>query len=263
MPTKIVDNLIFHYRPGTEDESVISNIKDLIEQFVKLPEYFPKEGDTLIDVGGHIGTFALMAATRIPNSRVYSIEACEETYEFLIKNIQANNLTSVYPFHLALDKTKGTTKLFYNTKDGNWGHTIVKSFSNQGEEVATDTLTNFMTDQNIKLCDYMKLNCEGAEFNILLHTPKDILAKCKLILILYHLDLAEEASLDELKEHLKVAGFRLRFFKRRPLKGWLIARNKKYPLNLGQWFILRWRIFCIHLKRLKAIPQRFKMLLGK
>ncbi len=71
----------------------------------------------------------------------------------------------------------------------------------------------------------MKFNCEGAEFKILLSTPVALLEKVDKILILYHLDLANDMSTEPLISHLKSAGFYTEIRQERGDKerGWLIA----------------------------------------
>ena len=250
MKKKVVDQLIYYYRDGTADERVIHESRTTNESFLNLPEYFPRPRDIIIDVGAHIGVFSMLAAKKITNSKIYAIEPCRSSFELLKKNVEENALNNIFCFNLALDDHKGTSQLFYNTKDGNWGHTIVKDFQGGGETVPSETLENFMRDNNIGFCDYMKLNCEGAEFNILVSAPLPVLSRIKVIMTQYHLDLAENRSLEDLTSHLRQAGFRLRFFKQREKRGWLIARNRRYPWTPTQTVLMVLRVFKAHLQRI-------------
>jgi len=197
----------FKYREGTTDEQIVGGCVKIGNYFI--PEYRQKENDTIIDVGAHIGTFSIYASKKAPRGTIYAIEACRETYEYLQDNITLNNINNVIPFHCALSDHSGKTKLFHNETDGNWGHTTSKNISNSTEEVPCLTLEEFMASNKIASCDFLRFNCEGAEFQVLISTKKEILEKIKLILILYHGDLSEKYRLNDLIQHLKTNDFKL------------------------------------------------------
>ena len=62
-----------------------------------------KEGDVVIEIGGHIGTSTLNYSHLVgPRGVVYSIEALPENFEILKRNIERNGITNVKAFHLAI-----------------------------------------------------------------------------------------------------------------------------------------------------------------
>lgn len=71
------------YRQGTADEKVISHSFDNDIFFPGVSEYQPTPGDVVIDVGAHIGTFSMLAASKVPAGLVYAIEASSETFSYL------------------------------------------------------------------------------------------------------------------------------------------------------------------------------------
>lgn len=221
---------VIAYREGTADESVI---KQSFENDIYFSEmgYEPRDDHVIVDVGAHIGTFSLLAASKVPEGTVYAIEASKESYNYLKLNIQLNKVKNIRPSLLALAGERGEVLLHHD--DGNWGHSIMHQFSvlssvgNQlslgGEKVPSDTLAGFMKSRGITRLDLAKFNCEGAEFPIILHTPPDVLAKIQKMLVLYHLDLAHGYSLDELLKHLNDSGFGTEFRYRTAARGWIIA----------------------------------------
>ena len=225
MEYKIINNLKVFFRKGTSDESVIQDtiIDHIFER--GFPEYKPKKNHLVIDIGAHIGTYSLVFAQHLTEGVIHAFEPCLDTFNYLEQNIIANNLNNVFSHKVALSDNIGTTKLYYDIEQGNWGHSIVKDFSSEGEIVKTDTLSNFFITNNIKKCDFIKFNCEGAEFNIILSTPIPILKKIDKMLVLYHLDLADGVSIELLISHLKNAGFytEIRQARSDEKRGWLIA----------------------------------------
>lgn len=213
------------FRSGSADESVLGDSFDNDVFFSRVPEYVPGPTDTILDVGAHIGTFSLLAASKAPQGKVYAIEACEETCHLARLNVGLNQMTNVDVSHLALAGEKGTARLFYNTNGGNWGHTITKDFSRFGEEVATDTLANFFAEKQIAQCEFAKFNCEGAEFSILLNTPPEVLRRIGMMLVLYHCDLAAGYRQQDLIDHLGTCGFSTQLRNQGRNRGWIVARQ--------------------------------------
>jgi FkbM family methyltransferase len=211
------------YRVGTADEAVLSDSFDSDIFFRGLPEYRPEENHIIVDVGAHIGTFSMLAASHVPRGRVYAIEACKNTFNYLWVNVAINKLCNLDTSHLALSGHQGVTTLYYD--EGNWGHSIVKKFSSKGESVATDTLDNFVRQKRITRCHLIKFNCEGAEFPILLASSPETLARFELMLILYHCDLATGHTYKELVNLLETNGFKTDVRNQAEQRGWIVARR--------------------------------------
>jgi FkbM family methyltransferase len=214
------------YRRGTTDEDVIAHSFDHDVVFMGVPEYRPAEDHVIIDVGAHIGTFSLLAASRSPQGRIYAIEAHRENFNLLRINTALNHATNVDVTHLALADKPGICTLHYDT--GHWGHTIVTPLTGHGESVQSDSLTNFLAAKNISRCHFMKLNCEGAEFPILLSTPASVLQLFDTMLILYHSDLYTQQSEQDLMAHLRASGFNVTVRNVQRKRGWIIATNSLY-----------------------------------
>lgn len=212
------------YRVGTVDEAVLTDSFENDIFFRGVPEYRPLATDIILDVGAHIGTFAVLAAAQAPQGKVYAVEACKDTFNYLRINVALNGLTNVQTSHLALSDREGKTTLHYD--DGNWGHSIVKKLSRHGEIVTTDTLANFMHQNGIEKCDFAKFNCEGAEFPILLASSPETIARFKMMLVLYHCDLATGHSYQELLRHFDVSGFDTTLRNQSDQRGWIIATRR-------------------------------------
>jgi FkbM family methyltransferase len=212
------------YRSGTADEEQIhqnSFENDIF--FANTPEYQPEPNHVIIDIGAHIGTFALLAASKVPYGKVYAIEPSRETFNYLRINIALNHLQNVEPSHLALSNVKAKVFLYHGKR--NWSHSIMKGLSGHGEEVQANTLANYIAEKGIERCDFLKFNCEGAEFPILLNTPPEVLNRIKMILIFYHCDLAEKYDLETLLRYLHKNGFSTKIRNQEDYRGCIVAER--------------------------------------
>ncbi|MGH7449274.1 MAG: FkbM family methyltransferase [Longimicrobiales bacterium] len=211
------------YRAGTTDERQIDRKSfDNDEFFGGVPEYEIGESDVIVDVGAHIGTFALLAAARVPQGRVYAIEPSEESHNYLLVNLALNAVSNVVASRVAIADRAGTVTLFH--REGHWGHSIMTP-TGRGEEVEAMTLGAYMDANRIDHCDFMKFNCEGAEFPILLGSPAEVLRRIDVLLVLYHADLSRANSVEELVAHIRGCGFETSIRNRKHDRGWIVARR--------------------------------------
>jgi FkbM family methyltransferase len=215
------------YRRGTADESVLDNSFDRDTIFAEVPEYQLSPADVIVDIGAHIGTFALLAASKVSDGAVYAIEACQDTYNLLRINAALNGMGNLYSHHLALADRNGACTLYHDA--GNWGHSVVRPFSEDSETVECRTLQQFFADAGIETCSFMKLNCEGAEFPILLASPPGVLRRIGAMLVRYHCDLWSGNTEEDLIAHLRAAGFECKVRRRTGKRGAIVAVNSAWP----------------------------------
>ena len=97
------------FRRGTADERVIAQsfANDIF--YAAIPDYRPAPTDILLDIGAHIGTFALASAPKVPKGKVWAIEASQDTFNYLRINVAINGLANVHASHLALTDKTGRT----------------------------------------------------------------------------------------------------------------------------------------------------------
>lgn len=183
---KKIGNLRILFRTGSPDEEILQEYYQNSRFFV--PEYEPKEDHIILDVGAHIGIYAIQIAARVSKGKAYAIEPNYDNYRYLKTNVELNNLSNVSVHLLALSDFKGRTKLYSGRS--NWGHSIcremVRGGTGEGEEVDTDTLCNFLKDNDIDVVNYMKMNVEGAEYCIILSTPQTALRRIHHMLVEFH-----------------------------------------------------------------------------
>ena len=210
------------YRKCVPDEHILRNQLAVDHLLPAMPGYAPGPGHVVVDLGAHIGSFALLVGKT--GAIVHAIEARRETFSLLRINAKMNGLDNVHAHRLALSDRDGECQLYYSWM-GNWGDSIVDVSTVGSETVPCQTLTRFMTEQGIQHCDLLKSNCEGAEFRILLSTPPDVLARIERMIVQYHCDKESKLREDALLRHLELSGFKTNVINREDNRGWIIARR--------------------------------------
>ena len=117
---------------------------------------------------------------------MHAIEASRESFDLLKVNVALNKINNINTYHLALSDRDKICYLYHDV--GNWGHSLVSKLGRISEEVECCSLQTFLDRNGIEKCHYIKLNCEGAEFPIILQSSKSTLQRFEVMLILYHND---------------------------------------------------------------------------
>lgn len=215
------------FRGETADEEVMNHSFEKDIFFPAVPEYHPQPGDTIVDVGAHIGTFSLLAAQRVAPGIVHAIEASLDSFHFLRLNVALNDYPNIHAHHFAIAANDGVATLSHD--NGNWGHSTVARLSKSAEPVPAKSLKSFLDSAGIDNCQFMKFNCEGAEFPALLAASNETLRKVGRYLIFYHCDLWKENTESDLVAHFQQAGFTCSILNKKAKRGWLVAVRGPIP----------------------------------
>ena len=92
--------------------------------------------------------------------------------------------------------------------------------------VKSKSLLDIFSENNIQECNFLKLDCEGAEYDIINSLPSDFLNKIKKSVIEYHLADTHPKLLEQLIKKLRKCSF---IVNTRPLFsdiGFLFANKK-------------------------------------
>ena len=160
--------------------------------------------DVIIDVGAHIGLFALFASQFCKNGKIFCYEPIKENYKILIENIEMNQIQNIFPNNLAVTKETSRVKIFLN--DDQSGHSMFIQNKNF-VEVDSKSLSDIFIDNGIKECDFLKLDCEGAEYEIIESLPSDLFTKINKTAIEYHMVDTKPELLEQLINKFKQFSF--------------------------------------------------------
>ena len=169
------------------------------------------KGDTVIDVGANIGCFSLFAAYQVgAMGRVIAVEPNGETYRQLQRNIALNNLQNVLAMPCAVTGQSGMVRLhrhsnalyssLYQSVDGHANFDEI-------EEVPGVTFQQILGEQDVERCNFLKLDCEGAEHEIIGGMSAETAARIDRIGMELHE--VEGRDPDELIRRLQGFGFKM------------------------------------------------------
>jgi FkbM family methyltransferase len=123
-------------------------------------------GDVVVDIGANIGTFSLYAAAVCGASRVISYEPFPDNFRILRSNVEQNQLHIVTCLNKAVAGSGGIRTLRLHPVDSG-SHSLVNGTSENTVAVECCTLEDVFREFSLARIDYLKLDCEGAEYEIL------------------------------------------------------------------------------------------------
>jgi FkbM family methyltransferase len=162
-----------------------------------------QDGWQVVDIGAGIGDFSIKAAYNNPNTVVYAFEPFPSSYALLLKNIEINGIKNVVPSPQAVWSHEGSLVL-----DLSLNEPLKISSREEGSpsdipesiNVGSTTLTDLIAYHDIDKVDLIKLDCEGAEYEILMSTPHETLVRVKHIIMEYH-------DIDDMQNHHRLVAF--------------------------------------------------------
>jgi len=110
-----------------------------------------KKNDVIIDVGASIGDFSILASKK-EAKKIYAIEMNKKLVEIMKKNIKLNNAKNIIVINKRIN-----------------------------------SLNEIFSRYKIKKCDFLKIDCEGCEYQIFKRINKKNLNKIKYIAFEIHL----------------------------------------------------------------------------
>ena len=125
---------------------------------------------TVIDVGAHIGLYALMASTDRPDVTTIAFEPVPRNLQYLRRNVARNHTPDLRVEAAAVGDHDGTITLYIpETTRLPATASIVESNSAEkvGTEVPIVSLDHYVTTHDISSVDLIKLDVEGAEAAVL------------------------------------------------------------------------------------------------
>jgi FkbM family methyltransferase len=163
MEKVISKDLTFTIRPNTTDIKVVDEvIKRNVYEHKKFG-FFIKDCPLWLDLGGNIGTFTSLAASK--GCRVITFEPEPDNFNLLLENTKQYSTSITYMNEGVVAGQSGTLELYICKGDYNkYRHTI---FKKRGRSSITIAVKNFKETLSKYHPNGIKIDIEGAEIELL------------------------------------------------------------------------------------------------
>ncbi len=125
-----------------------------------------KKDTVFYDLGAHWGYFSILAAKFVgPKGKVYAFEPMSDNYKRLTRNIRINEIKNIEALNLAVSNIDGT--LHFSNNNDTFANTYVNATKDNFIEVTTVSLDKFIEQKDARPPDFIKIDVEGAEADVL------------------------------------------------------------------------------------------------
>ncbi len=176
-----------HYRAGSSDPWA------LYGHLMKPPqrdEYAPPremplrpaQVQTVLDIGANIGATALYFARLFPNAQIYAFEPAPDNFAVLERNIA--NSKRIRGFNFGLGAADAELELFHSDNPINFGgYSLHPAGSDTSKKmrIRVRQVAAVLAELSLEKVDVLKVDTEGAEWDILTAFPEKVLQTAQYI----------------------------------------------------------------------------------
>lgn len=162
-------------RPNTDDLRIAKS------NFVKknyTKDFVPITKDSIVvDVGAHIGSFSIMVARSA--YKVLAFEPEPNNYQMLKKNVELNHLKNVSIFEMAVSGMSGNQDIYTYQGGSSADYSLYKTgmMNIKMGRIPAISIEDIIKRGDLPRIDFLKLDCEGAEHDILRNISFETAAK--------------------------------------------------------------------------------------
>lgn len=173
---------------------------------------------TILDVGGNMGYFALYSFLRKPDATVYSFEPVPKNFSYLKTNKADHPAFDWALFNTAVSNQSGEHDFYYDEDYSPEGIDVSASLfsadriqtvnkNHKKIKVPVINLGEWMEENKIMVCDLLKLDCEGAEYDILYSMSDTCFKSIRYIVADVHQMSGNNENINDLATYLRTKGY--------------------------------------------------------
>ena len=184
-----------------------------IDESLRVVRSNTKPGDTVYDIGAHIGLYSICLVNYVNNAKLFAFEPQPNIYRKLTEKIRLFKYEkSIIPMECALGTDVGKIPFYISSNPGQ--SSFYKSNAESGQQVIDTVQVNCYTidylveHQIIDAPDLIKIDTEGNELKVL-NGSKNTLSKHHPKIVLEpHTSIGSGYTVEELKQWLSTFGYK-------------------------------------------------------
>jgi FkbM family methyltransferase len=199
---------IFHLVPENGKKNIISVLNEIICYETYSNEWIDiEEGDTVVDIGFNYGLFSITSKMKKPK-KIIGFEPNPKLYKIFSENFKGDGI-QLYNYAVS---NKDSKVIFYENGDSAMStikEDVNKEYRQDYFEVDAISINTLINAFNLDKIDYLKVDCEGSEFDIFESFPEEYLTNnVKKIALEFH-DFLHSENVQKLKSKIEKCGFKV------------------------------------------------------
>ena len=152
-------------------------------EILKIIKQNLRSDSVFLDIGANIGQHSLYASRFVEN--VYAFEPIKKLYDQFMESCHINQIDNIYIYNHALGNEEKILPIFGNS--GNMGASSLVTTENRKkiQDIQIKRLDDIVSESGIKIIDFIKLDVEGFELDVLLGAQQTIEKYKPILLIEY------------------------------------------------------------------------------
>ena len=194
------------------------------------------KGDTVLDIGGHIGLFAVVTARLVGNEgKVFSFEPTPFTRGVLKEVVELNGLSEIVEVRAEAVSSKSGQTVFFDTGDSiSNANSLVRTERSKVEiPITLTSVDEFVKEKSIK-ASCLKIDVEGVELDVLRGARATFLEHRPAVRLGLHPPFITQngQSLDEIWAILEEYRMQVIFEGKSAEKDWFCSQPALFDVNL-------------------------------
>jgi len=161
-----IDGQVFFFSTPSRYPGLEEAVRRMADDYYLTRTAIFREGDTIVDIGAHVGVITIYLAKRYPFVRIYAIEPDAHNYACLTRNIELNGVANITAINRAVSGDGLRRTLYVDALNSAWATIDAQAASNgrllRTAQVDTLTVEQLFQRYGIRHCRLLKVTAPGA-----------------------------------------------------------------------------------------------------